>query len=191
MHAMRSIACADRAAGRGFTLIEVLVALIVVSLGMLAVIEAVTQTASNSSYMRDKTIAHWIAMNRITEVRLEPQPPKIDKSSDELDMAGRRWRWTMEVTQTPVDTVRRIDIKVRLNGTPDGTSLASITGFYGAAIAPPGGTLISWQGVGSGPRGAGGEGDSEGGTTPGRGSTPGAAPGRELTDPEPNPGRAR
>ena len=62
---------------RGFTLIEVVVALIVVSLGMLAVIETVGSTARNSSYLRDKTIAHWVAMNKLTEVRLLPNAPGI------------------------------------------------------------------------------------------------------------------
>ena len=53
-HSLR--ACNARASG--FTLIEVLAALIIVSLGMLGVIEAVSQTASNGAYLRDKTIAH-------------------------------------------------------------------------------------------------------------------------------------
>src|SRR5687768_1710687 len=88
---------------RGFTLIEVLVALVVVSLGMLAVIQTVGQTANNSTYMRDKTVAHWIAMNQLTEVRLQPNPPPIDKSSDEIEMSGRDWRWTMEVKQTAIE----------------------------------------------------------------------------------------
>ena len=131
---------------RGFTLIEVLVALVVVSLGMLGVIQTVSQTASNSSYMRAKTIAHWIAMNRLTETRLLAAAPKIDKSSDDVEMAGREWRWTMEVKQTPVETIRRIEIKVRLKDAPENSSMASISGFYGSAVAPPGTTLISWQG---------------------------------------------
>ena len=138
-------------ARRGFTLIEVLAALVIVSLGMMAVIQAVSQTASNSSYLRDKTIAHWVAMNRLTEVRLEQGAPKVDKTSDEVEMAGREWRWTMEVTQTPVETMRRIDISVRPADGEDGSSMASITGFYGSAIAPPGSALVLWEGL---PKGA-------------------------------------
>src|SRR5689334_19518348 len=101
-----------RAAERGFTLIEVIVALIVVALGMLGVIQAVSQTASNGSYLRDKTVAHWVAMNRLTEVRLQKNAPAVDKTSDEVEMAGRKWKWTMNVTQTQVETLRRIDISV-------------------------------------------------------------------------------
>jgi general secretion pathway protein I len=133
--------------GAGFTLIEVLAALVIVSLGMLGVITAVGQTASNSSYLREKTIAHWVAMNRLTEMRLQPAAPKIDKSSDEVEMAGRKWRWTATVTQTPVESVRRIDVSVRPQEADEDSSLAFVTGFYGTAVAPPGSTLISWQGT--------------------------------------------
>lgn len=130
---------------RGFTLIEVLAALIIVSLGMLGVIQAVSQTASNSIYLRDKTLAHWIAMNRLTETRLAARPPEFDESSDEVDYAGRRWRWTMEVSETPVESLRRIDVRVSLADSVDAGNLAVVTGFYGAALAPAGSTLISWD----------------------------------------------
>lgn len=137
----------SRARARGFTLIEVLAALVIVSLGMMAVIQAVSQTASNSTYLHDKTIAHWVAMNRLTEARLDPSAPKVDETSDDVEMAGRAWTWTMTVTQTPVETMRRIDITVRPSEADEDTSMAAVTGFYGAAIAPPGRTMILWEGV--------------------------------------------
>lgn len=139
---------------RGFTLIEVVVALIVVSLGMLAVIETVGGTARNSGYLRDKTVAHWVAMNKLTEVRLQANAPAIDKSSDEVEMAGREWRWTMEVKQTPVESIRRIDISVRPAEAPEKSSMASVSGFYGTAVAPAGTTTVMWKGSpGDGPNG--------------------------------------
>lgn len=166
---------------RGFTLIEVLAALIIVSLGMLGVIQAVGQTASNSTYLRDKTIAHWVAMNKLTDVRLQRNAPKVDKSSDEVEMAGRTWRWTMEVTQTPVESIRRIDIKVRTPEMNEKSSMASITGFYGTAIAPPGSTLISWQGQpGEGGGGGGGEDNENPSANP---RNPGTRPPPEPVDP--------
>jgi general secretion pathway protein I len=122
-----------RVAERGFTLIEVLAALAIIALGMLAAIEAISQTAGNSARMRDRTVAHWVAMNRLTAVRLEPRAPNVGKSSDEVEMADRRWRWTMEVSETPVDSIRRIDISV--SDADDDRPLATVTGFYGAAVA--------------------------------------------------------
>lgn len=140
----RGLAAPGKAAG--FTLIEVLAALVIVALGMLGVIQAVSQTASNTSYLREKTLAHWVAMNRLTEVRLQAGAPKIDKTSDVVEMAGQRWRWTMNVTQTPVESIRRIDISVRAEDADKDSSLASITGFYGSAVAPSGSMSIRWQG---------------------------------------------
>lgn len=137
----------------GFTLIEVMVALMIVALGMTAVIQAVSDTASNSSYMRDKTIAEWIAMNKLTEVRLLPSAPKIAKSSDDVEMAGRDWRWTMEVQATAVETVRRIDISVRPKEANEKSSMASVTGFYSTAIAPPGVVQVDWTGTMGGANG--------------------------------------
>jgi len=134
---------------RAFTLIEVLAALIIVSLGMLGVIEAVSDTAKNGSYLREKTIAHWVAMNQLSKVRLEVRPPKIDKSSDEIEMAGRKWRWTMNVTQTPIESMRRIDVSVAPIEAAKTTALTTVTGFYGSAITP--GQPVSWSGQGQGP----------------------------------------
>jgi general secretion pathway protein I len=171
---------------RGFTLIEVLVALVVVSLGMLAVIQTVSQTANNSTYMRDKTLAHWIAMNQLTQVRLEPNPPPVDKSSDEIEMAGRDWRWTMEVQQTAIETIRRIDIRVRLADAPETSSLVAVSGFYGSAVALPGSALISWQGS----RGPGGGPGGQQGARPGEDENNDSetAPPPPQPDPEAEPG---
>jgi type II secretion system protein I len=54
----------------GFTLVEVLVALVVVALGLAALMVAVQGAARTSGYLRDKTLAQWIALNRIAEVRI-------------------------------------------------------------------------------------------------------------------------
>ncbi|HEY6641929.1 type II secretion system minor pseudopilin GspI [Povalibacter sp.] len=180
---------------RGFTLIEVLAALVIVSLGMLAAIQAISETARNSTYVRDKTIAHWVAMNQLTLTRLAPNAPKIDKTSDEVEMGDRTWRWTMEVTQSPLDSVRRIDISVRPEDADEKSSLASVTGFYGTAIAQPGTTVVMWQvsaneQQGGGPDdGDGGKKDDDKGDEPPPGDSPQPDPDDEPVDPpiEPQP----
>ena len=131
---------------RGFTLIEVLAALVIVALGMLGVIQAVTQTARNGTYLREKSLAHWIALNVVTERRLQPSPPDVAESSDEVEFAGRRWRWTMRVTQTEVESLRRMDVSVRPVDAPDGSALATVTGFYGTAVGAAGGGSLAWAG---------------------------------------------
>lgn len=146
----------------GFTLIEVLAALVIVALGMLGVIQAVTQTARNGTYLREKTLAHWIAMNVITEQRLLPSPPTVNETSQEVDFAGQRWRWTMKVTQTQVQSLRRMDVSVRHADRPDGEALVTVAGFYGTAIGAAGGGSLPWNdGRPAGAGGGGGDGDGE------------------------------
>ena len=157
-------AVADRrrariAPSRGFTLIEVLAALVIVALGMLGVIQAVTQTARNGTYLREKTLAHWIAMNVITERRLLPSPPDVSESSEDVEFAGQRWRWTMNVTQTEVESLRRMDVSVRPADRPDSEALVTVTGFYGTAIGAVGGSVLPWT---DGQQGAGNEAEDGG-----------------------------
>jgi len=151
-----------RGRDRGFTLIEVLAALVIVALGMLGVIEAVTQSARNGTYLREKTLAHWIALNVITEKRLQPEPPPVTESSGDVEFAGQRWRWSMQVTQTQVASLRRMDVSVRPAEAPDSSALATVTGFYGTAIGAAGGGRLDWSGADK-PGGTGtGDGDDEG-----------------------------
>ncbi len=159
---------ADRHPGRagagGFTLIEVLAALVIVALGMLGVITAVTQTARNGTYLREKTLAHWIAMNVITEQRLQPTPPDVSETSDDVEFAGQRWTWKMTVTQTSVQSMRRMDVSVRPAEWPEERTLTTLTGFYGEAISPATAAALSWTSTAP-PAGDDGEngGDGDGG----------------------------
>jgi general secretion pathway protein I len=164
---------------RGFTLIEVLAALVIVALGMLGVIQAVTQSARNGTYLREKTLAHWIAMNVITEQRLAASPPDVAETSDEVEFAGQRWQWTMRVTQTQVDSLRRMDVDVRHVDAPEDSALATVTGFYGTAIGPSGGAPLPWAGVPD----AGGPGDDDDDAGTGEPQDPALTPG----DPTPEP----
>jgi general secretion pathway protein I len=156
---------------RGFTLIEVLAALVIVALGMLGVIEAVTQSARNGTYLREKTLAHWIALNVITEKRLQPEPPPVTESSGDVEFAGQRWRWSMQVTQTQVASLRRMDVSVRAAEAPDSSALATVTGFYGTAIGAAGGGRLDWSGADK-PGGTGTDDGDDEGDASGDGSKP-------------------
>ncbi len=119
---------------------------------MIAAIQAVTQSARNGTYLRDKTLAHWIGMNVLTERRLQPSAPDVAESTGRVEFADQQWQWTMTVTQTQVASLRRIDIAVRraeAAGRPP--PLANVSGFYGEAIggAGTGGTGLSWAGTGA------------------------------------------
>lgn len=134
---------------RGFTLIEVVVAIAIVALGMMAVFRVVSDTINNTGYLRDRTLATWIADNRLVEMRLAGELPSVDETEGELDYAGQRWRWTATVSQTPVDGLRRIDVAVRRLTDAEGSSLGRVTGFAGAVAARSAPSATAWQGGGT------------------------------------------
>lgn len=111
----------------GFTLIEVLVALFIFAIAMTALVQSGTQRAQNLNYLRDRTLASWIAVDRITAIRLEPGELSTGGSDGEVEMARRTWFWEADVSATEDDTVRRIKVAVRLK--EDGEPLARMTGF--------------------------------------------------------------
>ena len=131
---------------KGFTLIEVLAALIIISLGMLSVIRAVNQTISNTDYLRQKTLAHWVAMNKLTEVRLSPAAPSTDDTDGDVDMAGTTWHWRMKVSAVQNSTtMQQIVIKVAPKDAGPDASIDSINGVYSNAITVTIGTQPNWD----------------------------------------------
>ena len=147
--------------GRGFTLVEVLVALVIVAVGMAAVLGALNSAAQSTSYFRDKTFAQWVALNRIAEVRLQRQRVSEGKSKGDAELAGRKWRWEQEVTELDIPGVMRVDVRVQFADTGQRDSwIATSTGIVGEAVSPPNSALPNLDLTpGGGPGGGGGAGD--------------------------------
>lgn len=130
----------------GFTLVEVLIALVVVAMGLAALMTAVSGTARSSGYLRDKIQAQWIALNRLTEVRLNLQQ-KFGQNTDtgELDFADHHWHYDTRYFDTNIPTMRRVVVRVWA-GAADvkGNPLAESIGFIGTSLATRGGSNIDW-----------------------------------------------
>jgi general secretion pathway protein I len=101
---------------RGFTLLEVLIALAIVALSVGALLGTVTSSASSISYLKDKTLAEWVALNRLTEIRIAKVMPDPGKRTGSAEMAGMRWQWEEEVGELPIKGMFRIDVRARPTG---------------------------------------------------------------------------
>ncbi|HTY92959.1 MAG TPA: type II secretion system minor pseudopilin GspI, partial [Steroidobacteraceae bacterium] len=97
---------------RAFTLIEVLVALVIVALGMSALLETLGSAADTASWLREKTFAQWIGFNQLASTRLSGTLVAAGTTDGELDYAGRHWRWRQVVTDLGFPGLFRIDVKV-------------------------------------------------------------------------------
>jgi len=120
----------DPVGSEGFTLIEVVIALAVLAISMGAVIGAITHHVNSVAYLRDRTLAHWVAMNKIAEMQLSDSFPKTSESSGSTVMADAEWRWTLTVSETPDQDVRRLDVAVGHEG-EDKNPLAKMIAYLG------------------------------------------------------------
>lgn len=130
---------------RGFTLIEVMVALVIVALSLGAITAAVGQMADAAISMQRRTYASWIGLNRITEMRLANVVPEVEESDGEVTYAGQEWLWTATVSETGVEYLYRVDVAVSLAATGD--VIRTVTGFIGEPV-PPGLANAAWSGFG-------------------------------------------
>jgi general secretion pathway protein I len=96
----------------GFTLLEVLVALAVLAIALAAAIKVTSQNAENAGYLRDRTLAHWVAMNLLTEIQVRQEWPTLGKKEGTAMMADREWFWRIKVSETVDEELRRLDVQV-------------------------------------------------------------------------------
>lgn len=101
-----------RSRKQGFTLLEVLVALAVLSIALAAALKVTGQYLDNSAYLRDRTLAQWVALNQLSELRLAAAWPGPGKLEGEDSMAGRAWRWQIQVETTADAELRRLRVRV-------------------------------------------------------------------------------
>jgi general secretion pathway protein I len=136
-----------RQGARGFTLVEVLVALMIVAMGLAALLVAVSGAARTTGYLRDKTLAQWIALNRVAEVRLNVNKLGSTADTGEVQFANRTWHYDTRYYDTSITSMKRITVRVYAgDAKAKGNPLAETTGFIGQALGTPGSsnTGVDW-----------------------------------------------
>jgi len=135
----------NRNAAHGFTLVEVLVALMIVAMGLAALMTAVSSTARTSGYLRDKTLAQWIALNRLSEVRLNTNKFGQNTDKGDIDFANRTWHYDTRYFDTSIATMKRVVVRVWAGDSKTkGNPLVESSSFVGTALSAPGSSNIDW-----------------------------------------------
>jgi general secretion pathway protein I len=97
---------------RGFTLLEILIALVILAIALISIISVTSNQAANVAYLRDKTLAHWVAMNQMAELQIANQWPATGKKKGKEELGRHEWHWQREIRKTPDDRVREVEIRV-------------------------------------------------------------------------------
>jgi len=121
---------------RGFTLIEVLVALAIVSIALMAALRASGQGTNAASELRLRTLAGWVAENRLAEHRARGDWLPLGIARGTQSQGGVELAWREEVIATPNSAFRRVDVFVSAPA-QESRALARLTGFV---VQPPQGT---------------------------------------------------
>ncbi len=122
-----------RSRQRGFTLLEVMVALAVLAIGMSALIKASSSATANTAYLNERTLASWVASNVLTELQLSGQFPALGDKRGTTLMANHEWHWQMKVIKTELPTMHKVEVAVRSREESE-RPVSTLTGFVGKSV---------------------------------------------------------
>lgn len=113
---------------RGFTLLEVLVALAILAITMAAVARTASSSIHHVEALRTRVIADWVAQNRLAQHQARGDWPTPGIQTGEEMQAGLAYPWREEVIATPNPTMSRIVVNVYA---PDDKThtLSELTGY--------------------------------------------------------------
>jgi general secretion pathway protein I len=115
---------------RGFTLIEILVALAIIAVALAAGMRALAQSADSATALKARTLALWVAQNRLAAAQVATPWPALGRYRGDAMQAGAQFLWREVVTATPNPAFRRIEITVMEPDRPE-YQVARLVGFIG------------------------------------------------------------
>lgn len=118
----------------GFTLVEVLVALAIISIALLAALRVAGGGTNSVGELRGRLLGGWVAENLLAEQRARGEWPALGILSGTQRQGGIEFAWREEIIATPNVTFRRVDIRV-FAAPEEAHALAHLTGFV---VRPPG-----------------------------------------------------
>lgn len=115
---------------KGFTLVEVMVAMLIVAIALPALLMRIGGMATAAGHTRDVALAHWVAENKLQEIyltqRLQGIVPR-GRQADDTQLAGETWDWQTETEETELPGLLRLRVRVRMQGAEE--NLVELSGF--------------------------------------------------------------
>ena len=116
--------------GSGFSLLEVMIALAVVAIAVLALARVSGDAPAHLAHLREHSIAQWVADNAVASMRLQTALPETGERSGRERMGGVDWRWRAAVSATAQPRLRRVEVTVYRAG--DAEPVTRHTAFLGS-----------------------------------------------------------
>ncbi|MFT6193290.1 MAG: general secretion pathway protein I [Cognaticolwellia sp.] len=113
---------------KGFTLIEVMLAMAVFSIAGIAILGTADTNVRNLGYLESKIMASWVASNQLVEVTVNSTWPPKNNKKGKVKLAGQTWFWQQNVLKTTDKDMRSIAMQVRLDE-KEALALTSLTTY--------------------------------------------------------------
>ncbi|WP_079253695.1 type II secretion system minor pseudopilin GspI [Endozoicomonas arenosclerae] len=120
----RAKGCFRRA--KGFTLLEVLMAMTILAIAGITVLRTTSESLDNSQYLKNKTMARWVADNELADLYLQQQWPPQTWKKETRELADQTWHVRFRSLRTGDDSFRAIQVEVRLDRDEKKPALASL-----------------------------------------------------------------
>lgn len=105
----------NRSKSKGFTLLEVLIAMVIFGTTVAFLLRNINDQQRAHADVAIRTVAHWVAMNKMAETRMSEKWPNIGVTRGDMEMRNHKWYWLQTVSKTSEKKLRLIVIEVRLN----------------------------------------------------------------------------
>jgi general secretion pathway protein I len=114
---------------KGFTLIEIVIALAIVAVATLAIANAMNQHINTAAGLEQRLLASWVASNTLAEVRYEAKIGKVKTGSrsETVELGGRRWKAQLKIKKTEVERVFLVTVEVIDDARREDPPFASLT----------------------------------------------------------------
>ena len=128
----------------GFTLIEVLIALAILSIALAAAMRATAMATTSAEEVKLRTYATWVAQNRAAELTARRIFPSVGVENGQAEIAGMPFSWTSTSSETPNSAFRKVEIAVTrapivagAAGAADERKLATLTVYLARPVNQP------------------------------------------------------